>query len=511
MRMNKNKRINYFIASLGIVCALVFVFTVIGNFNSSFAIPVGVNNSGIPNTTFTTNVTSNSKVNYISNALSANSQSSPYSSLFDVQLMKTNDNKTPLYALMKNLEIPGATEQFENLEDNPINVTDKGILYILAHGYNTTNVDHNIFATYKYDGVTDNNIKQYITQVALWLYIYENSGKFSETYCANNACMFLDASDNAVSTTEIRNLINKCGAFSNFIYLNDITLLVDNAKTYTGGEQSKISAIDSGKLSYELNNDATKLTTEIITVSPASNKDNYMYYSVELKDPNGYGAYIADKDGKKITNTNVMNSSFKVVVPLSDDVTKMDLTSIEVEVYGHFVKDNGYDYRVSKTSEDNSLINSSKNQKYTNVLLGYTPYEVVASNFSLYNFTKISKIDVTNSKELPGATLVITKKGSDDILETWVSTTKPHYTYLANGEYNLCETIAPEGYALNTECVDFTIDGSKIVTVEMKNEPTVDVPNTGSFKNNFPYFIGGLLILIGVCGIVVVSKSKKFN
>lgn len=512
MRMNKNKRINYFIASLGIVCALVFVFTIIGNFNSSFAIPVGVNNSGLPSGTFTTNVTNSNKVNYISNALTANSQTSSYSSLFDVQLMKTSDNKTPLYSLMKNLETPMTSEQFEILEDNPISVNDKGILYILTHGFNTTNVDNNIFATNQYGGVSDNNIKQYVTQIALWLYIYENNSKFSETYCANDACMFLNPSNNsAVSITDLRSLISKCGAFANYNYLNYITLLVDNAKKYTGREESKITAIDSGKLSYELNTGATELTTEVITPVVASNKDNYMYYSVEVSDPNGYGAYIADKDGNKITNANIMNGSFKIVVPLKEDVSEMDLTSIEVEVYGHFIKDLGYDYRVSKTSEDNSLINASKNQKYTNVLLGYSPYEVVSTKFNLYNFTKISKIDATNSKELPGATLVITKKGSDEKLETWISTTEPHYTYLEDGEYNLCETIAPDGYALNTECIEFSVDGSKVVSVEMKNEPAVKIPNTGSFKDNVLYFIGGLLILVGVCGIIVVSKSNKIN
>lgn len=511
MKKASNK-INYFIASIGIVAVLVLTFTIIGNFNASFAIPVGVNKSGIPDKTFTSNVTTNNKVNYISEALNVNGQTNEYSRVFDVQLMKTNDNKTPLYSLMKNLETPMTTEQFEILDDNPTSINDKGILYILTHGYNTTNVDNNLFATYQYGGVADNSIKQYLTQIALWLYIYENNTKFSDTYCVDSACVFSDAAtDKVINASEVRNLISKCGAFKNYNYLNYITLLVDNAKKYTGGETSKITAIDSGKLSYELDSDKTKLTTETITVSIASNKDNFMHYSVEVKDPNNYGAYIVDKENNKISNTKVMNGSFKVIVPLKEDISKMDLSSVEVEIYGHFIKNLGYDYRVTKTSEDNSLINSNKKQKYTNVLLGYAPYEVVATNFSLYNFTKISKIDVTNSKELPGATLVITKKDSDEKIETWVSTTEPHYTYLPDGDYKLCETIAPKGYALNTECVNFTVTSDKITTVEMKNEPTVDVPNTGSFKDNVPYYIGGLLIFIGFSGIFIITKNKKYN
>lgn len=511
MKKNKIKQINCFIISLGIMCTLVFVFTIV-KFNTSFAVSVGINDSGMPTTTFTSNVINDNKVNYITDALTANGQINNISSVFDTKLMKTSDNKTPLYSLMKNLETPMTTEQFEILEDNPNPISDNGILYILAHGYNTTNTDHNIFATAQYGGVADNNIKQYITQVALWLYIYENNSSFSETYCANNACTFINPNDNsAVLASEIRNIINKCGSFLNCNYFNYITLLVDNAKKYTGGLDSKITAIGSGKLSYELNAEATKITTEVITPTVTSNKDNYMYYALELEDPNDYGAYIADKDGNKITNTNIMNGSFRVVVPLEEDINAMDLSSIKINIYGYFVKDAGYDYRVTKTSESNSLLNSSKNQKYTNVLLGYTPYEIVSTNFKLYNFTKISKIDATNSEELPGATLVITKKGSDDKIETWVSTTEPHYTYLENGEYNLCETIAPKGYALNTECIEFSVDGSKVTTVEMENELAVDVPNTGIFKNKLPYYIGGLLILIGFCGMVIVIKEKKFN
>lgn len=505
------RNIKYFAISFGIICTFAFLFTIISQFGTSYAIDTGIDRSGIPTSTFTTNVTNDNMVNYIRDAYTAAGQTNSYTSLFDVKLMKTNDNKTPLYSLMKNLEIPKTTEQFELIDNNPTSISNKGILYILAHGHNTTNTN-NIFSTGTYGAVSSNDVKQYITQIALWLYIYENNTSFSTTYCANEGCIFQDNTTKAsLSSTDIRNIIKASGTVTNYSYLNYIILLVDTAKTYTGSTTSSISALKSGELSYQINNNFTLMTTDAISVEVESNRTNFMYYSIELKDPNGYGAYITDSAGNKISNTNIMNGSFRVAVPLKEDLTEMDLNSIEVQVYGHFVRDDGYDYRVTNTSSGNTLINKNKSQRYTNVLLGYTPNEVVATSFNLYNFVKISKIDATNSKELPGATLEITKKGDESKKETWVSTEEPHYTYLDDGDYTLCETIAPEGYALNTECIEFTVDGKSIKAVEMKNEPTVPVPNTGKFSSKILYFIGALLVLTGIVGFVIVNKRKDIN
>lgn len=505
------KNFNYFAISFGIICIFAFAFTFLSHFGTSYAIDTGVDRSGIPNSTFTTNVTNDDVVNYVREAFSSNGQTNSKSSTFDVKLMRTSDNKTPLYSLMKNLEIPKTTEKFEILSDNPLSVNNKGILYILAHGYNITNTSNDIFSTNTYGSVSNNDIKQYITQIALWLYVYENNSSFSSTYCANNGCSFLSSDKTSINSTDVRNIILSASSYNNYKYLNYITLLVDNAKKYSGSSSSKISALKSGALSYQINNEFTLLTTDSITVGIDGNRDNFMYYSVEIKDPNGYGAYLTDSSGGKLSSTNVMTGTFKVAVPLKEELTKMDLSSIEVQIYGHFVKDDGYDYRVTSTSPDNKLINASKTQRYTNVLLGYTPSEVVATSFKLYNFTIISKVDVTNGEELPGATLVLTKKDDESKKETWVSTNQPHYTYLENGEYSLCETLAPNGYALNTECIKFTVDGKNIKTVTMKNEPAVPVPNTGIFAPKTLYYLGGALILLGLLGFIIAKGNKKDN
>ncbi len=86
----------------------------------------------------------------------------------------------------------------------------------------------------------------------------------------------------------------------------------------------------------------------------------------------------------------------------------------------------------------------------------------------------ISKQDATTDKELPGATLVL-KDSKGNIVDTWVSTDKPHYiSDLKDGKYYLSETIAPEGYDLSTTTVEFTIehDGKVLEPVVMKNYPS---------------------------------------
>ena len=70
---------------------------------------------------------------------------------------------------------------------------------------------------------------------------------------------------------------------------------------------------------------------------------------------------------------------------------------------------------------------------------------------------KISKTDVTQQQEVPGATLVV-KNAKGNVVDTWVSTTETHKMILAEGEYSLTETIAPAGYRLSTTTIYFKLD-----------------------------------------------------
>ena len=85
--------------------------------------------------------------------------------------------------------------------------------------------------------------------------------------------------------------------------------------------------------------------------------------------------------------------------------------------------------------------------------------------------TVIHKTDITDGKELPGATLqVINQEGR--IVEQWISGDKPHdIKALPDGKYTLREITAPEGYEV-AEDAEFVVDGEHVkCEVTMADKP----------------------------------------
>lgn len=82
---------------------------------------------------------------------------------------------------------------------------------------------------------------------------------------------------------------------------------------------------------------------------------------------------------------------------------------------------------------------------------------------------EISKKDITDSSEVPGAKLIILDKDGKKV-ESWTSTDKPHMVEkLPVGEYTLREEQPPDGYLI-AEDVKFTVkDTGKVQKVKMKD------------------------------------------
>ena len=82
---------------------------------------------------------------------------------------------------------------------------------------------------------------------------------------------------------------------------------------------------------------------------------------------------------------------------------------------------------------------------------------------------EISKKDITDSSEVPGAKLIILDKDGKKV-ESWTFTDKPHMVEkLPVGEYTLREEQAPDGYLI-AEDVKFTVkDTGKVQKVKMKD------------------------------------------
>lgn len=124
----------------------------------------------------------------------------------------------------------------------------------------------------------------------------------------------------------------------------------------------------------------------------------------------------------------------------------------------------------------------------------------------------ISKQDITTGEELPDAHLELKDKDGN-LIDKWISGTEPHEIEgLEPGEtYILTETLQPNGYILNEESIEFTVneDGT-VTTVVMYNAPTEvikEVPKTSSFKTMAYSLIG--IIVIGLGSLIIFRNVKQ--
>ena len=130
---------------------------------------------------------------------------------------------------------------------------------------------------------------------------------------------------------------------------------------------------------------------------------------------------------------------------------------------------------------------------------------VDATNTNLRTTVDISKQDITNGKELPGAKLEI-RDADGNLVEGWTSTKTPHTVrgLELEKEYTLTETRAPDGYA-EAESIVFKLvqDGSEQsnmvyvksdgdwvklndTTVIMQDAPVLDIDKTDIAGNLLP-------------------------
>ena len=99
----------------------------------------------------------------------------------------------------------------------------------------------------------------------------------------------------------------------------------------------------------------------------------------------------------------------------------------------------------------------------------------------------ISKKDITNQKEIPGAKLRITDS-SGEVIDSWTSTEEPHYVsgLIAGGTYTLSEIEAPPGYAIAKDVKFTVLDNGKVQSETMYDNPIEIVKVDGVTKKNLP-------------------------
>lgn len=216
------------------------------------------------------------------------------------------------------------------------------------------------------------------------------------------------------------------------------------------------------------------------------------YYIKELAAPDGY---VTDQEPQEFTfeyqgsGTSVAEYAFT----FEDEQTTVELSKADLtdkkELPGASLKvtdedENTVDEWVSK-EEAHIIKGLIVGKKYkmteTKPADGYVTAESieftventkeVQKHQMLDDVTKveISKKDITDSSEVPGAKLIILDKDGKKV-DSWTSTDKPHMVEkLPVGEYTLREEQAPDGYLI-AEDVKFTVkDTGKVQKIKMKD------------------------------------------
>ena len=295
------------------------------------------------------------------------------------------------------------------------------------------------------------------------------------------------------------------------------------------------------------------------------------YTLTETQAPNGYilseetitfsvdaNSKLVNKDGKAIDKVIMYNE--KEVVPFNVPIVKQDAKTHnnlagavlkvvdnegkEIESFtttsdAHYLELTEGTYTLTEVSAPSGYILNSTPITF-NVTAdgrltdkdGKDITSVVMDNTPVETHVSVSKQDITNGKEIPGAKLVV-KDSEGNVIDTWTSTTTPHLINgLVPGEYTLNEVIAPNGYILSDETITFTVkaDGS-ITKVVMYNSPKptpenptvsrtpvtpetpqgqiIEVENTASSRGIISTLIGGLSMGLGT--ITIAKKRKKGN
>lgn len=302
-----------------------------------------------------------------------------------------------------------------NIQFNKTGEVDEGYLYILKHRPQTSNKDRDF----------------YITQMAVWYYEDYLTGK--------DFNLVKEVKEYIVSNLETDEV-------ARYIYN-----LYRGAKTYkqaTGG-----LTLSNENVSFTIENGYYVSST--IKVNQMNLKGNLKYSLSNV--PAGSLIVKSGEDG------------VKVKVP-ADRIPAGKQLTFTLNVEGAYTKLAGYYYFHS--------------EKYQRVLfqdMVEKSIPVKASKKMTIKHYKdsydvsISKTDVTQSNEVPGATLVV-KDESGKVIDSWVSTDKTHKITLKSGKYSLTETIAPKGYKLSKTTIYFMVDdiGGLFVKNENGNYVNVD-------------------------------------
>ena len=333
-----------------------------------------------------------------------------------INIKKTTDG-VYVYCLDVTKNLPNDTITYTKTDAS---VTDMAVNYIIGKGANNK-TDSEFFAT----------------QATLWIYLVD-SGQMNDTKSG-----YVQKIKDAVYSS----------AYKNDPVAVNIRTTLEEIKTLSV-KKTTLRVIASD-VDFTLKNN--KYVSDVIRV-----KSTHDEYEVTLKN---------EPDGTEI---NFVDGGFTLTIPKKN--VSYGTTDIEIVVD-------------QKINNYNTYVYTPSNSNYQNMLALY-PDVLELSDDATVSITRkkvvtetpedpedpttivISKQDITTKEEVPGATLVI-RNSDGKVVEKWVSTNKPHtFDELKPGKYTLEETIAPEGYILSKEVINFTVkEDGEIKKITMYNTP----------------------------------------
>ena len=390
-------------------------------------------------------------------------------------------------------------------------VTDNGMNYILSKSYGIKN-----------DG------KHFIYQTALWTYmidqgmmpgayydliVYRANLNYNYSDAANQVKSLVSeakkASANDTSAPTIK--ISTSGVKFTYnaekgTYVSSPIIVTSSTGKYTvslsGAPKGTNAAVNGNQLILTIpRKNITTLTTSItINVSNEKkvyasyyyNPDNSSYQTVaityeenktakakatiKLNDTRTIDILKVDENGQALKGAKmqVVNSKGTVIDSWTSDgnkhtvskLTKGTYTVQEVSAPKGYILDTT---EVKFSIDDAGKITNSDGKTITLITVKNKRTSIT-----------VSKQDITNGKELPGATLVIKNANGEEVAK-WTSSSKAYVIKgLDVGTYTLTETVAPKGYVLSTETITFSIDakgnltnkeGKAILGIAMYNKP----------------------------------------
>ena len=274
---------------------------------------------------------------------------------------------------------------------------------------------------------------------------------------------------------------------------NGQTLVFENARVLPTPEKpgDKVSKIGVG---------IYKQDREALTYLPGA---VYELYTVD-------DIYSAD-------GTKLLDAGTKLATSSTTNASGFTWFDVDVPIRGEYYidpagprstsRENSGRYRIVEITAPAGYLLDSTPMEVTFTYEGQQiAWQVVdATNTNLRTNVDISKQDITNGKELPGAKLEI-RAADGNLVEGWTSTKTPHTVrgLELEKEYTLTETRAPDGYA-EAESIVFKLvqDGSEQsnmvyvksdgdwvklndTTVIMQDAPVLDIDKTDIAGNLLP-------------------------